>query len=90
MLETAETFGNVDRYRLIMNNVQLFGDFILDVCPTILLHASGVTGNEEGHVAEVPQIEPKNDEENRLLALVKSKRRNCEQFWNSLTLVLYA
>lgn len=79
-LESDETFVNLDRHRHSPIKVTSFGDFVFNVCPTLLKHARSIATKEDSETAEERSV-PKSLEKVRLLSLQKSKKQNILPFF---------
>lgn len=83
VLESAQTFQTPNCYRPILNKVQSFGYFVLDVSIKLIHHASRLSNNDEQIEDKDEAVKPSTEEEGRLLAIAKSKQRNRVAFLNS-------
>lgn len=81
VLESAETFRSLHRYRTILNKLQSFGDFVFDLPIQLLRHASRVVNNDEHLEVEVDATKPSAEEASRLLELARKKQRNSTAFF---------
>jgi hypothetical protein len=76
LVETSESFKSVDRYRQILNNVQPLGDFVLDLCKEMLLHAKILRHiPDESRISEEKVV--------RLSEQARRRKRNRLEFFNT-------
>lgn len=75
VLDNLQTYRSLNRYRHIQKKFQSFGDFVFDVFVELLHHVSQIDTNDELVDSFTVPIEPKSNEETRILSLERTTRR---------------